>query len=438
MSVASVDSRLRETPAAVLFYLVGVFAMGFTIDGGIYSVLGNLYLLRLGFGPEFVGIYNSAGLFVFALLSLPIGAIRRWSSRRLLLLGVILTLAGMIVTPMAQWAPLAWQAAGLLGGRILSLIGLSFFFVHSAPFLLGVTSGDWQNRSLAWQSATLAIAGVGGGLLGGYLPGWIATFLGTTLQDPTPYQYPLFLAAGMLVVTLIAILKTPEPVLETFAPAYDGPDAAAAPAQTAWKGPIRPFLVLIIVVRILQVAAPGAVLTFANVYFDDALHVATSNIGIVTAIGRLVSVPVALLTPWLLARWGGFRLVIGVSLLAVVVTLPLALSDSWVLGGIGYAAASGAGPLRYLAFLVLTLSFVPTRRRSLVAGAGEMAIGLGFAIMSFAGGYLIAAFGYGTLFGISLLLTLLGTILFWLIFQPSRFEALSLRYANSREIASAG
>lgn len=437
MSSNAISSRLREAPAAVLLYLVGIFAMGFTIDGGIYSVLGNLYLLRLGFGPEFVGIYNSVGLFVFALLSLPVGAIRRWSSRRLLLLGVILTLCGMIITPMVQWAPSQWHVIGLLGSRILSLIGLSFFFVHSAPFLLGITSGDWQNRSLAWQSATLAIAGFAGGLLGGYLPSWIATYLGTTLQDPVPYQYPLFLAAGMLVITLYAMLKTPEPVLESFSPQEESA-ASTVPEQAVWHGPIRPFLVLIIVVRILQVAAPGALLTFANVYFDEALHVTTSNIGIVTAIGRLVSVPVALLTPWLLTRWGGFKLVIAISMLAVIATLPMALTDSWALGGVGYAAASGAGPLRYLAFLVFTLSFVSARRRSIVAGAGEMAIGLGFALMSFAGGYLITALGYGAFFGISLLLTLLGTLLFYWLFQPHRVESVSRRYGQSRESVSAG
>ena len=53
--------------------------LGFTIDGGIYSVLLNLYILRLNFGPEFVGLVNP----------LP-----TWS------------------LPLAAWLPGGWAAGG--------------------------------------------------------------------------------------------------------------------------------------------------------------------------------------------------------------------------------------------------------------------------------------------------------------------------------------
>jgi MFS family permease len=212
MKAVVIPAQWRQAPTAVLFYLVGIFLLGFTIDGGIYSVLQNLYLLRLGYGPEFVGIFNSSGLFVFAVLSLPVGTIRRWTNRRLLLLGNILTLLGMFVIPLAQWSPTLWQPTLLLGGRVLSLVGLSFFFVHGAPYLMAVTAGDWQNRALAWQSASLAVAGFVGGLLGGYLPGWIASWMALPLSDPTPYQYPLFLGAGVFGLAFFAFWRTPEPV----------------------------------------------------------------------------------------------------------------------------------------------------------------------------------------------------------------------------------
>jgi predicted MFS family arabinose efflux permease len=131
-------------------------------------------------------------------------------------------------------------------------------------------------------------------------------------------------------------------------------------------------------------------------------------------------VPVALLTPFMLNRWGNFRVVIWISLISVLAALPLALTDNWQLAGAGYALASGAGPLRYLAFLVFSLSMVPPERRALVSGAGEMAIGLGFALMAFIGGYLIEDYGYDLFFGVSLVVSLVGTALFWLIFGHFR------------------
>jgi predicted MFS family arabinose efflux permease len=87
---------------------------------------------------------------------------------------------------------------------------------------------------------------------------------------------------------------------------------------------------------------------------------------------------------------------------------------------LGYVLAAAAGPLRYLAFLVFTLSLVHSDYRATISGAGEMAIGFGFALMAFVGGYLIANYGYGLFFGVSLGLTLVGTGLYWLIFRGYR------------------
>ncbi len=419
MRATIVPAQMRQAPTAVLLYLVGIFLLGFTIDGGIFAVLQNLYLLRLGYGPEFVGIFNSSGLLIFALLSLPIGAIRRWQHRHLLLLGLVLLVAGMFIVPLAQWGPERWQAFLLLGGHIVSFVGLAFFFVHSAPFLLSITVGDWQNRALAWQSATLSVAGFSGGLLGGYLPGWIASGLGLSVEHPTPYQYPLLLAAGLLLLSFVVFARMPEPVLEAMTPSETAVGSRMSRVRQ-WSGPIWIFILMLLFVRILQVAAPGAILTFANVYLDDGLHIATDRIGIITAVGKLASVPLALLTPRILNRWGNFKAVIWISLISVVAALPLALTNNWQFAGVGYALASGAGPLRYLAFLVFSLSLVPPKQRALVSGAGEMAIGFGFALMAFVGGYLIAGYGYNLLFGVSLAITLLGTGLFWLIFGRFR------------------
>jgi MFS family permease len=328
----------------------------------------------------------------------------------------------MFVIPLAQWSPALWQPTLLLGGRVLSLVGLSFFFVHGAPYLMAVTAGDWQNRALAWQSASLAVAGFVGGLLGGYLPGWIASWMALPLSDPTPYQYPLFLGAAVFGLAFFAFWRTPEPVLvESLALARGETAVSLHPLSTPkWTGSIPLFVVMMLLVRALQVAAPGAILTFANVFFDDGLHVATSKIGVITAVGKLLSIPVALATPWAMARWGGFRVVIIISLVSVVGALPMALSDNWILAGLGYVLAAAAGPLRYLAFLVFTLSLVHSDYRATISGAGEMAIGFGFALMAFVGGYLIANYGYGLFFGVSLGLTLVGTGLYWLIFRGYR------------------
>ena len=60
---------------------------------------------------------------------------------------------------------------------------------------------------------------------------------------------------------------------------------------------------------------------------------------------------------------------------------------------------------------------MPEEKRALISGAGEMSIGLGFAFVSFVGGYLITWYGYPALFLFGAVLTLAGTVLFWLFFR---------------------
>ncbi len=63
-------------------YLSSAALMGFTIFGGVYSLLMNLYLLRLGYGPGAIGVANAAGLLGWALACLPAGRLgRRWNKR---------------------------------------------------------------------------------------------------------------------------------------------------------------------------------------------------------------------------------------------------------------------------------------------------------------------------------------------------------------------
>ena len=63
------------------------------------------------------------------------------------------------------------------------------------------------------------------------------------------------------------------------------------------------------------------------------------------------------------------------------------------------------------------MSQVSEKQRSLMSGAGEMAIGAGFGTASFVGGFLIAWYGYRELFLFGAMTTALGIFLFWVAFR---------------------
>ena len=55
--IADYLAMLRRFERNVRLYLVAGGVLGFTTAGGVFAVLMNLYVLRLGFDIQFVGLF---------------------------------------------------------------------------------------------------------------------------------------------------------------------------------------------------------------------------------------------------------------------------------------------------------------------------------------------------------------------------------------------
>lgn len=403
--------------------LLGVAVVGFALDGTI-GVLLNLYLLRLGYGPEFVGVVNAGGLLAFALSSLPAGmAGSHWGSRRAMMAGYSIGLIGGITLPLAELLSATIQPAALVTSYMVVMLGTSLIFVNMGPYLMAVTSPEQRSHAFAVQSALLSLAAFGGSLAAGFLPGWLAAGLGLSLDDPVTYRYPL-LGAALLLGGGLALLGQTGRLTPQQRQLQLGVKKTAVSPLTH---PLLLILAATALIRFLQVAGIGTMFTFFNVYYDEGLRVPTTTIGIITALGRLLAVPAALATSLLAGRWGNGRLIILASLAVVLFMLPLALVPNWLIGGLGYIGATAFTSMRFPAFVVYSLELVPESRRATLNGVNEMAAGLSFALMALGGGYLIASFGYRELFLLGAAITAVGTLIFYLfhtrqpaiIVQPS-------------------
>ena len=85
---------LRGLNRDMRMYLLAHGLSGFTVDGGIYAVVLNLYLLRLRYGVQFIGALNGAGVLAYGLFILAarwLGS--RFRTRRMIALGFRHTLA---------------------------------------------------------------------------------------------------------------------------------------------------------------------------------------------------------------------------------------------------------------------------------------------------------------------------------------------------------
>ena len=420
--IGRILSPIRAFNSQARLFFVVIVGLTFVADG-LYSVLLNLYLLRLGYGTEFIGLVNAVGLLTFGLASLPAGILgSRMSTTGLMKFGVFVSLVGGLLLPMAEWLPPGWREAGLVIPPALMLGGFAFFFVNGAPFLLNVVDNAYKQRAFALKAAHWSMAGFAGSLVAGLLPGTIAGLNGWTLDDPDPYRITFALASVVLALTAALSLRL-RPLPPRAAPAPDENSQDRNGVGNGWAGSILMLIVIMTVIRLFQVAGSATAMVYFNVYMDQQLAVSTALIGAMAAIGRLTGVPTALLTPYLVRRWGNIRVVIGASMVAALCLVPMALVEHWLAASFGFIGAISMMSVRYTAFIVYILDLVPRSRQALMAGTGEAAAGLSFAMMALGGGLLLTAFTFRDLFLLGALFSFIGTVAFWfyvLVTKPKR------------------
>lgn len=395
----------------IRLYLFVSALVGFSCNG-IYAVLLNLYLLRLGYGPEFVGLVHAAGLLAHAAFALPAGGFgRRWGVRRMMIAGLSLRLVGLGALPLAEFVPAMWRMAWPLGTYLLAMLADTMYAVNDPPFLMACASLEERSRACSVRGALQTLAAFLGSLVGGVLPSMFAAILKLPLGQPAPYRYPLLVAAVLLLPGVTALLATQDISIEQ------------KRREKVEAGPF-PFgpIVFLSLVALLRFGGYGVVTTFFNLYLDAGLHVPTAQIGALMAAGQLVAVPAALMMPAMTRRWSKTR-VFALGTLGIAVSLlPLALIPRWWAAGLSYMGMLALFSITSPTSTVYQMELVSAGWRTAMSAIYTMASGLSWSAMALGGGYAITLLGYRSLFLIGAMSTGLAAFVFWAYFRVPRGE----------------
>lgn len=410
--LASLTKNWHRPDRNVLLHYINVGSYTLTLDGGIYTVILNLYMLRLGFNAAEVGAVNAAGMLAFALASLPVGGLgERWGYRRMITVGTVMAIVGALLVVGAEVAPRAAQVPIMIAAIVVVYVGMASFFVNMVPYMVAFTDDRTRTTAFAAQSAVGGSFAFVGSLIGGSLPVLMAALTGATLQSSVPFALTLLLAPLLLCIPLRIsfIQRDPPPHPEPEPPGTLARDEALPSVARSFFWLIAFFAI----VRALQVALPGSTTTFFNVYMDTDLQAGTADIGAIQAATRLLTIPVALLIPTLSRRFGVVGVSVAASLLTAACAIPIALAPTWVVAGLGFIVAGVATTLRYNTFMIFSMERTPPQLRGSCNGAQEMLAGLSFALAALVGGTLIAPLGFDFVFLGTAAITVLGTLIFW-------------------------
>jgi MFS family permease len=166
-------------------------------------VLLNLYLSRLGFTIEIIGLVNMAGALGFAISAIPAGVMGlRFGAGKMVVLGFSGGALSTFLMPFAQslgadsWQAIIIASYGLFG------ISMTVIGVNIVPFLAGSTADDNRVHVFSAYSALGSLAGFSGSLAAGILPGLFARLARSSLDLALPYALPLYLVPSMFVIML--------------------------------------------------------------------------------------------------------------------------------------------------------------------------------------------------------------------------------------------
>ncbi|MEZ4865998.1 MAG: MFS transporter [Caldilineaceae bacterium] len=137
MQIASATPLSRN----VRLYLVVPFVIGFSWLG-LFIVLFNLFLLRLSYGPRFIGLLSALGPIMFIVMSVPGGVLsRRWGSRRLIILGVSIYAVSFTLLPWGELLPSPGREIWFVTFLLMAYLGGCFYWPNADVYLMQVTRG---------------------------------------------------------------------------------------------------------------------------------------------------------------------------------------------------------------------------------------------------------------------------------------------------------
>jgi MFS family permease len=374
---------------------------------GIYSLLRVLFVLRLGHGPEYVGLFSAAGALTYMTMGLPSGMLsRRFGVGRVMVIGGLITVAGMASLPLTEYLPAPLQNVWPIATQAFLIAGWSMYNVNLVPALMSVTTKEERSSAYAVNGMLKGIGTFVGTTVGGMLPGFFVNTFGLALDAPRPYGYGIWVGVLVGLAALAPVTRLGE---------LEGPETTGrAEADTPF--PLLPVALMLVYVY-LSHSVWAITRAFSSAYMDTVLSLPAAQIGLITSVGQFLAILSPLVTPWLAQHRGnGWALVMSTAGMGLSL-LPMAFFPHWTAVGLGNTGVLALAAIRMPALQVFQMELVDTRWRALAYGALSMAMGFSFATFSFSGGYIAAAFGYRTLYLLGTGLSVAGATLMWFIIR---------------------
>ncbi|HEY3361973.1 MAG TPA: MFS transporter, partial [Methanosarcina sp.] len=314
-------SKINDFSQNACLFLGYVFLISLSL--GIYEVIFNLYILRLGFREDFLGLMLSLVSISTGLFAIPAAMFcDRAGRKNTLLLACLLLLI--------SFAILYTTKSALLLALFSILYGISSSLkIVTAPTFMVENSTSYERMHLFSMYYLLYTTGIMlGNLAGGTLPQVFINSLKVDPIGPGAYQLSLYASLSAVLVSLLPIvfIKNRKPELT------EKTDLFSNLFLTLRSGTIRKL----ILVNGLIGLGWGFALPYFNVYFDVVLEASSKQIGFIFSLSQVVMMFTLLFVPILTESLGKVKVVTLVQLFSIPFLLLFISTSILAVAAFGY------------------------------------------------------------------------------------------------------
>lgn len=369
-------------PDVKRFLVFNVFAI---VAYGVFQVVFNLYLLRLGMRENDIGVLSAVQTLSMASGGLMLGSLlNRYGAW-------LCTVVGFVVFLVAAFAlALAESRVLLIALSLVYGLGLQFLFNTTVPFVLESCGPKQRAQAVTVALSLISISTTLGSLMGGLLPAAVAALTSFSSASLEAYRWTLIAGNILCAFGLIplALMKTAR------AAGWPGSTRAASglPLARERKQERSDLFVFVAIGGIMAIGV-GMVIPFYNVFLESK-GADTQQVGLVFAISGACAAVIGLGSQWIGNRFGSIW---AASILRFAAVPAFALLIVFPNYGYGIAAYLFRQSTISMAW-PLESSFIgellPPRSRARVFGLRSAAWNFGYSLAAVAGGWIIVRSGY--------------------------------------------
>jgi MFS family permease len=365
----------------VRLFLAQTFITG--IYSGIYGVVFNLYVLRMGFDTGFLGLLLSVTLLASALASIPAGMLcDRFNHKAILVIFGFLSIVTMLPLFVSSSPAILLVSAAVSG--IFSQISL----VCATPFLTENCEKGVLTHVFSASSALSWAASVIGFIAGGLLPYlWPYLPVSGDKYRLTMLFSLMLLAAGW---TMLLFLKMNKHAVHH----SSRPPINLRASPVVWK-----FTLICVIIG----AGSGMIVPYFNVYFTQIVHASVFGTGLVFAVASMFMVAGFIAIPWLSGKIGRARSAVLTQIASLPFLILLAITSSFLVASVAYIMRMFLMNMSAPATTSLQMEVIRPEERGYAVGLMSMGQSFAIAASTYASGLLMAGNNYTLPFTITCL-----------------------------------